>query len=175
MIIKFKQDIEDLYSFNYYHSWSSPERKNYRLKSYLLWPSIGIAFVIYKTLGVQPDIRLAYATNLGIGIGAVILIYWFALKPLVARKIQKNADRLLKGSKNEELLGDKEFELNGDRIIEKGIHSKGELTWNSIEKFRSTESHYFLYLNGLMAFVIPRSAVEQKEEFESLVTSKVGM
>lgn len=173
MTIKFKQEIEDLYSFNLYNSWFAPERKNYRLKSYLLLPTLAIAFVIYKTSQVNPEIRLAYGTNLGFGILVVILIYAFSLNSLVVRKVRKNVDKLLKTSKNEELLGAKELVLTEDGISEKGVHSTGELTWKSIEKFRFNESHYFLYLNSMMAFVIPKSAVEQQSEFESMVASKI--
>ena len=104
----------------------------------------------------------------------MILVYIFSLKSLVKQRIQKNVNRLLKNSTNEELLGEKEYEFTKEGIIEKGLHSKSELTWSSIEKFNSTDDYYLLYQNGLMAFVIPKSAVNQIEEFESLIALKVG-
>lgn len=70
------------------------------------------------------------------------------------------------------MLGEKEFRFTDEKITVKSLFSKSEMNWDSIEKVRWNEHFFFLYQNALMAFVIPKSSIEDKEAFEKLLKSK---
>lgn len=74
------------------------------------------------------------------------------------------------------ILGKTEYEFIDDGIVYKKHNSEGKVNWSIIKSFESDKNAYYLYIDTLVAFVIPKRIFNNNEEmtaFQNLVERNI--
>jgi hypothetical protein len=163
MIIEYNLTKEDLFKFNFYVGWTSPEKKNHRIKYYLksiLWPVLVVLLVLTtanKKLSV--DIILSC---IAFGLFVGLISTYVSIHSLYRRRIEKFID----DPNNSNLFGRNWLVLDDSGITSKDEHSETHYRWNAITKKSETKDYFYLFLNSANAIVIPKTILDEKEKIE---------
>ena len=78
--------------------------------------------------------------------------------------------------RNQSLVGQHLLQVDSDGLLWRSPGTEGKVKWSAIEKVESSEEHTFVYLNAVMAVVIPRAGVRSGvyEEFVSVLEDRVN-
>lgn len=73
---------------------------------------------------------------------------------------------------NGSFLGETEFDFLEDKILYKKYNSEGNVSWSTIKSFNEGKNAFYLYIDSIVAYVIPKRFFLNKEEmiaFQNLV------
>ena len=163
MKIDYQLTKQDYIDYNIYHmSHSDTIRRSLFGQRYL----ISIIFLIMPFMLIKiSDIHLWYWLSTFI----IVYILWIIFYPKYLRwYIIRRISRMLDEGKNVDMLGDHSFLLTEDGVIDITNFSESKNNWNVIENIVVTREHIFIYINAVMAYIIPIRAfinINQKNEF----------
>jgi hypothetical protein len=161
MTLVFNLTKEDFFHFNYYTSWTAPEKKQTRLKYYL--KSIGYAFagVIVLYLLEHPNNLIGFFS-----IGAIIAIIWGLIAGYfgVQKTFKKRIKSFSEDQNNSVFYSKTELNLTEAGILNRDENSETKYHWNAIVKKAETEDYIYLYLSSVQAIIIPKRVLNSSEE-----------
>ena len=160
MTIKFEQTAKDYIDFNFYYSWSRPEKMKTRIFC-AAYPIIGfIAFklIVYKSLDFYPDIYY-FSVLFGLAYFMTPVQKWY-------NKIRIN--NLIKSGKNTDLTGFRTITFDSTKVIIQSQHSNSEINWSAFEKLGETKNHFFLFVTVNQAVLIPKRILNNNQEIDEL-------
>lgn len=161
MIIEYTLTKEDLFNFNFYVGWTSPEKKSYKIKYYLksiLWPLAAVLFILSTTNKNLTTDTLLTCISFGLlvgFIGAYIGIY-----SIYKRKIEK----FINDPNNINFFARTELILSDCGITSKDEYSEIRYGWNAIIKKNETQEYIYLFLSSIQGIVIPKKVLTAKEK-----------
>ncbi len=162
--MKIEIDItrQDYLNFNFYH---------FRKKSLIRTAVIGLIGLMILQYSINKDketvsiIALAISSTLYIFIFAVIM--YFSLSR--SKSIPKD---------NGSFLGKKVYEFSEDYISFRDKDSDGRFQWKAIKSFEEDSKAFYLYLDTIMALLIPKRHFMDKSEeqaFRKYVQRKLNV
>lgn len=128
--------------------------------------NIGISiFFVYIAISEGREVKLVNFANGALGLAFIILYY--VIKLFYLRRYYK-----------QQMIDGKEIKLSfSDDGISIDMPSfQGKYEWLAIIRADQQPSHFFLWINKMQAFCVPKRAFateNETEEFKSLVVSKV--
>jgi hypothetical protein len=164
LVLKYHLTEAEYFDYNYYTSWSSPDKKKYRLRYYfrvlILYAAIA-GLYIYSNRNTQPIINVV--------IFSLIAIAYFLLVPTIIRgSIRKRVRDILAQPENKHILDETEVILSETGITDKDKSSESKYSWEAIVRKSETSACYYLYTNSYHAIVIPKRAVTDPKERQEL-------
>lgn len=151
---------DEYFQFNYYTTWTAPERRKYRRLYYarvlLLYASIALFYII-----VSP--RREWMTNTLV-FGFIAFTYILLVPHIIRRSIRRRTQQILEKADNRNILEETELTLSPGGIAEKDKASESFYQWDAIVKKAETPTQYYLYTNSYHAIVIPKRVLQQAEE-----------
>src|SRR4051794_2871709 len=148
-----RKTLDDLIAFNRYHFENSPTLR--RVKARITWLVPAILLVATVLYLFQGEYEL-----LILPLGCAIL--WALLTPAVFRwSIDRSARRLYGEGSNKGMVGPHELELTADSLEESTPYGQQRAALKSIERVASSDKYSFIYLNAVMAHVVPHDAVQE--------------
>ncbi len=69
--------------------------------------------------------------------------------------------------KNKNYYLNKEISISNNGLFQISEFSKTELSWKAIQKIAKTKNHIFLYVNQISAYIVPRRAFQNQNDWES--------
>ncbi len=173
MTINFRLDPYDFYRFNVYHSWTRPERKIFRLRTYLTPPILGLLFILYRYFTTDLVAGDKSLINLALLTGFASFIYVLVIGGATKSSIERNTLRFFSEGKNTEYVGHKNISFNEDKIIVSATNSVSEMKWIVVEKIEEDFNYFFVYISASSALIIPKEHVDNHDEFRNLIESKI--
>ena len=164
LVLKYHLSEEEYFDYNYYTSWTAPDKKKYRvgyyLKVLLLYGAIA-GLYIFSRRDRSPTTDLIIFCIIG-------LIYIVLVPFLVRQSIQRRVKQILSHPENKHILEEAEVVLSDTGITDKDSESESRYTWEAIVKKAETKTSYFLYTNSYHAIVIPKRALKSTEDRKEL-------
>jgi hypothetical protein len=156
MKIRFENSLEDLVAFNRYHFDHSPIVR--RIRILLLWLVPLCLFVISVPVALLMEGGLERWVALAAG--ATFAALWASLAPgFIRRSVEDQMRKRYGAGSNEEVLGEHELELTESDLILKTQSGEQRTQLQAIESVVTEGGYTFIYLNALMAHVIPQQSV----------------
>lgn len=165
LTLRFNLTREEFLEYNYYTSWSSPDRKPYRFRYFtrvlILYAAVAAGYVF-----VNRD-RHELWTDIFV-FSTIGLVYALIVPVLVKRSIKARVNGMLREPENQHILNTSEITLNDQGIIDKDNASESRYTWEAIVKKVETQHCYYLYTSSYHAILIPMRALSTAEERSEL-------
>lgn len=174
MQLEYQLTPQEYKDFNYYTSWSAPEKRNARLKYYL--GSLGFYFLFFVVISL---ISKKNPTIIGLVVFSVFaILFMFYLKWRVRRQIERYVDKLVKESGESRIFARSELSITERGIHEKSIDAETSYQWSAVLKRAEAYNCYYLYINSRLALVIPKrvfGSTQEKQEFEKLLLRHLSL
>jgi len=163
MIIEYTLTKQDLFEFNFFVGWASPEKRNFRIKYYLksFLSSLLTVFLILiiGNKKVTIDMILTFiCLGLIIGfLGAHVGIY---------SNYKRKIERFLDDPSNSSFYTRTQLILSDSGIVNREESSETHYDWNAIIKKTETKDYIYLFLSSIQGIVIPKKTLNEKEKSE---------
>ena len=166
MNLEYEMTRQDYIDFNIYHMTHSTTMKRSLLIQRFIFP---IIFLICPLLLTKiTTIPLWYWTSIFI----ITSILWIAFYPkILKRLIEKKVSQMLEEGKTTGIVGIHNLSVSEDGIIDKTEFS--ETKYDLIEKIVESETHIFIYVSAVMAYIIPIrvfAIADEKDNFLSIIS-----
>lgn len=159
MTIRYKLTQADLFNFNYYTEWASPDKKNFRINYCLSYLTIPLIFVfVILTFGEPQNEIKNLIVLLVIAVIMSILIIYSSID-----KFRRRIRKIYSDENNFAFYLEEELILDSSNIIARNEISESRLGWSAIVKKVETTSYFYLYLNTQQAIIIPKSVLNSEE------------
>ena len=164
MEIEYNQMLEDILTFNRYHTAHSPTIKALRLRGAVTIPVLILVFYgILLLLQRDPG---AAALKLWF-LPAIALLYLIIYPACFRRSAEANVKRVLAEGANKGMLGWHKIHLTPDMITQTTEYRQTSVKWEAVEKVIRGNGYLYVYDSALTAMVIPEHAFPTQEEFLS--------
>ena len=172
--LKYHLTEEEFFEYNYYTSWTAPDRKKYRAGYYLRFLLLyGAIATLYVAAG-QNHWRVTDITVFG----GIALVYLLLVPWLVRRSVKNRARQFLQKPENQHVLSECEVILSDSGIVDKDRESESKYSWEAIVKTGETLNCHYLYTNSYHAIVIPKRTIRDqadKKELERLINTHLPL
>ena len=161
---------EEFLTYNYFTAWQRPERKNFRLRLYL----IGIIMVVViVSLGYFNDFKLNGITAYPVAVTVIgIAFVMFTIRFRMKSAFDKRARKMLSDSNANSVLRETEWTFSETGVTGKTSVSEVKFSWQAFQKKAIANRSFYLYTNAQQAIVVPFrvfSSTAEKEEFEKML------
>ena len=181
--LRFELTNEEYGDFNVYTVWSAPEQKKLRKKTFLSTLFLTLGFAI---LGVFISQQLSTASKQRSLVDPVIIVIVVVVAATVtlitynrvASKTKSKAIQLVEKEDNNHILSDAEMEFREDGFTHTDSKSKSIQTWQSIIKYIDVNNSFYLYINSVQAFIIPKrvfASTGDIERFHKFLEEKIPL
>lgn len=165
LTLRFNLTREEFLEYNYYTSWSSPDRKGYRYRYFLRVLALyGVVAAGYVYINRH---RHDLLTDIFV-FGTIGLIYALIVPLLVKRSIKSRVNAMLREPENQHILDMSEITLSEKGILDKDNASESRYNWEAIVKKVETKNCFYLYTSSWHAILIPMRALSTPEEKKEL-------
>lgn len=165
LTLRFNLTREEFLEYNYYTSWSSPDRRSYRFRYFMrvlaLYGLVAAGYVYINRNRHELLVDIFVFSAIG-------LIYALIVPVLVKRSIKTRVSSMLQEAENQHILQTSEITLNEQGIIDKDNASESRYNWEAIVKKVETKDCYYLYTSSYHAILIPMRALSTPEEAKEL-------
>ncbi len=170
MKIHYEVNLDDLVAWKVYHFDHSPAMKRSQASNALV-PS-----AVWLAIGVAGAIASHEPAMLLLPILAVSGIWVLASPSYLRWATVRQVRKLYAEGANKGTLGPHDLELADSRLIERTPVNEHSVLLESIEKVERTDTHTFVYLSAVLAHVVPRAAVGERdyEEFVHALEERVA-
>jgi hypothetical protein len=162
--LRYNLTEEEFFDYNYYTTWSSPDKKGYRtryyLRVFLLYAAVAVLFIVSNH---SQQMAVDFVI-----FGVIALTYFLLVPWLIKRSIRKRVNDILRQPENGHVLGVAEVTLTDYGIIDKDESSETKYTWDAIVRKAETSFCYYLYTNSHHAIVIPKRTVHHEADQQEL-------
>lgn len=151
--ITFTNTLDDIIAFNMYHVRTSRVTRRMRF-----WATWGITVVL---LGLALVLSLLSGSISSlIWMGAWAIFYLSYSLSTYNRRIRKATRRMYEEGKNKGVLGKHTIRIDEDGLHETSEVSEGKTLWSGIERIGEDENYLFVYVQAMMAHVIPKHRID---------------
>ncbi len=176
IIIEYDLSEEDYKRISRFTSWDAPHLKTKRQKFIiliLLTIAFVLAFIIHIDTGAfNKDFLFKFLVFSPL----LTLPLIGGFKNRMGEDVEKNALKILSLPENKNILGNRYFEIDSEKIFVKDSNAYSNMLWSVITKVNISDTDFYLYLDYLNSFVIPKRVFKTNEErntFENLLRSKM--
>jgi len=162
--VSFHLTEQEFFDFNYYTSWSAPERKSYRL---LYYGKVFLLYFLVATVYIFTNHTSQILVDFVI-FSAIGLVYFLLIPFLIKQSIRRRVKRMLAAKENEHILQESQVVLDDSGIFDKDNVSETRYDWEAIVRKSETDTTFYLYTNSYHAIVIPKRAIASAAELSSL-------
>lgn len=162
MKINYKLTYQDFLEYQLYSSSKSELHRKKRFRSRIIIPILYIILGIYFANKDEGYLIGILFTVLG--------ILWYVFYPLYSkwtyrRYIKKFVEENYKNRINKEV----ELDFDVSSVSAKDYTSESKINENEIKELIETRDHFFIKLDTDVSLIIPKHAIENKEEFKKRI------
>ncbi len=166
-----KEDYELYYTFMY---WDKKDRKRKRLRNLLkqaIFYLLIISFLFFSK-------SYSFLGSYSIGIFLFVLV--FNLLPFFTGRAQivKQAESITNDPENESIFMEVTVVATDTDLHLKDKFTQTTTLWAAIIKKIETPTHYYLFINGMQAYLIPKRAFKNNEEksaFDKILSRNLSL
>lgn len=167
MILRYNLTVEDMVALNRYHYAHSPTIRKTKLKYIILVSVLFIAasFLLPPKPGLTRPMIVAGAVILA-ALFSMIFIYRYSAS------LERNVRRLFKEGTNKGIICEHEIEIDEHGLVEKTEFKETRQSWQGVERIVETQSHVFIYMSSMAAYVIPKESVAAGDPYQFVESAK---
>lgn len=113
----------------------------------------GVVGYLGASLARRYGIKLHYSTILATFIFTVALFIFFS--KIYVKKLLPRKDGVL--------LGSHEYEFTDTHFIDVAASYETRMKWDAFLAYRETQTHYFLFVDTAMAYILPKQYIDSPE------------
>ncbi|SHI64603.1 YcxB-like protein [Clostridium cavendishii DSM 21758] len=98
------------------------------------------------------------------GFGAISVVWILAYPRFVNKKIENDADKLLKKEENKRILGKRALKISTTGISEYVDSNETKVVWNEVQRINADNNYIYIYVGQNSAFTIPLNGIEVTKE-----------
>ncbi|GAB6108194.1 YcxB family protein [Fusibacter bizertensis] len=159
MKINYELTQEDYIGFNFNFIETSPVMKRSLFVQRFLFPIIYL--ILPKFLSPIMDIPYWF---LMIFFAATALLWMGFYVKWYKRRIAKNIKKMLNKGRVPGIVGKHELVIDKVQISDKTLESF--TNYNTVEKLNETKTFFYVYVNEVMAYMVPKAAFENEAELQ---------
>jgi len=169
MEIEYELTEEDVVAFNLYHvKHSKVGKKSLQWQRYVS-PLIFLLFAYFLSIFTDMQRGPLFAT---FGLTAIL---WVMLYPKyfyfhIARQVGK----MLKGGKNEGLVGKHTMNMNKAGIHDKTVVGETNVEWIGVKDLIEDAEYFYIYTSTVSAYIIPKRDVYSAEGLKAYVQKRIN-
>ncbi len=168
MNLEYQITKQDYIDFNIYHMTHSVTMKRSLFIQRFIFPIIFLVLPIFLIRITAIPLWYWFTTFI---ISSILWVVFYpkSLKKSVKRKISK----ILEEGKNTGILGNHIFSFTEEGIVDKTEFS--ETKYSLIEKVVESETHIFIYVSAVMAYIIPIrifGSADEKNNFLNILNNR---
>lgn len=162
MVVKYEVTKQDYIDFNLNFIETSRVMRRSLFVKRFLYPVFFLAFA--SLLDSVFDIPL---TVLLIAVAIVSVVWILTYVKWFKRSITKKVSKLLDSGRVPGLIGAHELELGEGHLTDRTQESSTR--YEAVENIQITESHIFVYVSDVMAYMVPKKAFESQERMATFL------
>lgn len=152
MLIRFENDLSDVLAWVDYHHSQSETFRDY-VRSYR---RLGLGFA---ALGViMSTVMPAFLGMMTVAMGIFLYV---SSPPILYSKARSNARLMYEEGPMNGLVGRFEMVVEEDGVEIVSAMERHYYRWEALDRIVQTDTHTFVYVNGLQAYVIPHGSVSE--------------
>jgi len=160
--ISYTNTIEDFIEFNIYNNDNNTQLKRRQKMVYYLFPAIWICLGVFNLI-IQNHLS-------DMILWVTLSVLWLIFLPLYYKwKTKKNILKFYMKDENKKMLGKHQIEFNNEYIEENGDFGNIKRKWSGVHKIISINNYIFIYLDSIMAFVIPKDSFPSNKDMEKFL------
>ena len=163
--LEYQISMDDYVEFNMCHSRNSKTFKKSMLVITLLGP------VIFITIAL-----VYFGDFLGVSIFLIASIIWIAfIRKYTLATTRRRITKFINEGDTSEIFELKKLIINDDGVFWSSKTSEGKYNWNGIIKLCDLEEYIYLYVSSVQAIIIPKSQIDDNDEFVEYCEMKGGI
>lgn len=172
MIVEYELAPSDFVAFTVHHHRHSPASLRQYYRAVFVPPAIWLTVWLilwYTSIDAEHSSWDSFR--------ALLPLLWFLpLYPLVYRwlyhrNMVKIANRMCREGNNRGLFSLQKAEISAEGVANSSAFDQTMTTWAAVERVSRDCEHIYIYVNALMAVIIPRRAFATELEFDGFVES----
>lgn len=172
--LKYQLTEQEFFEYNYFTTWSAPDRSRYRISYYLKFVLLYGAIAILYIAGNKDHWRIIDISVFG----GIALLYLILVPWMVRISVKRRARQFLGRPENHHILSECEVILSDSGIVDKDKESETRYSWDAIVKKAETPDCHYLYTNSYHAIVIPKRTLadaDERKELERLLSTHLPL
>jgi hypothetical protein len=163
--IRFEATIENIIAFNRFHYAHSPTWRRQVVTQMLVLPVIfGSGLLLaYSGLRPIPDGDLWAFGVFGIPFVVLSILWACYIRWYMYWSLERNVRKFFAEGSNRSMLGWREMELVGDRLVSKTELIYSSIDLRAIEKIVANDQYTFVYIASVNAITIPMNLYPEDE------------
>lgn len=167
MELNYNVTEDDYIAYNVFHYENTPALKNQTMIIGILVPILVVVIGFTAKGGFD---------TFSLGVAGLFVLFWF----LFAKQHRKSAvkqsiKKLIKKGGGQEFIGPHKLKLHENDIVAEITNKITATSYNAVEKIGRDDSHFYIYVGSMSAYIIPFSAFEstaQRDEFLAVITAR---
>ncbi|NOT52340.1 MAG: YcxB family protein [Chitinophagaceae bacterium] len=170
---------EEYALYNVYTVWSAPDKRQYRIQSFIsifFLGAMGAISAIYMMGSISS--RDMYSSFSWIVVGVLSLVVAVIFNLSVGPRTKKNAVRLVQLDENKYIISESMIELTDQNLHHKDDNSETYQSYHSIARVSEANDCIYIYVNTVQAYIIPKRIFKSKEEEDDVLkflTQKISV
>jgi YcxB-like protein len=167
--LQFTLSKEDLFQFSYFTGWTAQWNKKKRLTYYVKFI---LTYVIFLSVALIFWKKNLANYNAIIFFAVILFISLLILPAWIRSSFRRTTESFYSDPKNSTFFLKSELTIDENGINNKDGVSSTNYSWSAIVKKAETPRYFYLYVNSVMAMVIPKTSftsMAEQKEFEKLL------
>lgn len=163
MKLTYRIQESDFLEYYLYTTFKSDSIKKKKRNSVMFFTVIPVGFALYFLYKDNSTVTLYF--------GALALVAGLFYPKYFDWRYKKHFQYFIKDNLSERFNQPVELEINKNSLFSKDISGEGSIKLKEIDEINETEQHFFFQIASGMSLIIPKSELENQEEFRNKLKS----
>ncbi|PIC57148.1 hypothetical protein CSV80_10595 [Sporosarcina sp. P12(2017)] len=168
MEIHYELTEQDVIAFNLYHVKNSKVGKNSLQWQRYISPLIFLLFAYFLTIFTDMAKGPLFVT---FGLTAILWVIFYP--KYFYFHITRQVSKMLKGGKNEGLVGEHFMKLNKTGIADQTAVDETKVQWAGVKQLIEDPDYFYIYTSTVSAYIIPKRDVYSVDGLKTYVQQRI--
>ncbi|PIC70334.1 hypothetical protein CSV77_09670 [Sporosarcina sp. P16b] len=168
MEIQYDLTEQDVVAFNLYHVKTSKVGKNSLQWQRYISPLIFLLFAYFLSVFTDMAKGPLFAT---FGVTAILWVIFYP--KYFYFHITRQVSKMLRGGKNEGLVGEHSMKMNKTGIIDQTAVGETNVQWAGVKQLIEDTDYFYIYTSTVSAYIIPKRDVYSVEGLKSYIQQRM--
>lgn len=169
MEIEYELTAEDVVAFNLYHVKNSKVGKNSLQWQRYISPLIFLLFAYFLSVFTDMPRGPLFVT---FGLTAVLWVLFYP--KYFYFHITRQVSKMLKGGKNEGLVGEHSMKMNKAGIHDQTTVGETNVQWIEVKNLIEDADYFYIYTSTVSAYIIPKRDVYSVDGLKTYVQKRIS-
>ncbi|PID20476.1 hypothetical protein CSV61_14500 [Sporosarcina sp. P3] len=168
MEIHYDLTEQDVVAFNLYHVKNSKVGKNSLQWQRYISPLIFLLFAYFLTVFTDMAKGPLFAT---FGLTSILWVIFYP--KYFYYHITRQVSKMLKGGKNEGLVGEHSMKMNKVGIVDQTSVGETKVQWSGVKQLIEDADYFYIYTSTVSAYIIPKRDIYSVDGLKSYIQQRI--